>query len=163
LAGGGELSGTPAYMAPEQALGQPPTPAVDVYSLGVLLFELLTGRRAFIGGAIKILAEKQDLERLLPGPGRMPPGRPAPGPAAAGARGRDRPGDGARSRRALPDRGGVAAGARAVGQACARADRAGARGAGPRRRRDDRAARAAGRHRAHSPRIRGAAGARDAP
>lgn len=42
-------SGTPLYMAPEQALGRPPTPQTDEYALGVVLFELFTGLRPFRG------------------------------------------------------------------------------------------------------------------
>jgi serine/threonine protein kinase len=37
---------TPSYASPEQLRGEPPTPAADIYSLGIVLSELLTGHRA---------------------------------------------------------------------------------------------------------------------
>lgn len=43
----GEVFGTPYYLAPEQALGMPVDQRTDIYSLGVVFFEMLTGHRPF--------------------------------------------------------------------------------------------------------------------
>src|SRR5262245_33084193 len=50
--------GTPEYMAPEQAAGQPANAASDAYAIGVMLFEALLGRLPFEGSLHSILAQK---------------------------------------------------------------------------------------------------------
>jgi eukaryotic-like serine/threonine-protein kinase len=46
------IAGTPDYMAPEQLLGKTLTPATDVYALGLVLYEMVTGTRAYPGGGM---------------------------------------------------------------------------------------------------------------
>src|SRR5699024_170295 len=49
----GLLVGTPGYLSPEQVNGQPPTPAADIYALGLLALEARTGQTVFPGPAVE--------------------------------------------------------------------------------------------------------------
>lgn len=63
LGGDGSFIGTAAYVSPEQAKGEPLGPASDIYSLGLVLLECLTGMRSFPGDPLP-----SALARLLRGP-----------------------------------------------------------------------------------------------
>ncbi|HEV8631814.1 MAG TPA: protein kinase [Thermoanaerobaculia bacterium] len=73
-----EIYGTPYYMSPEQIQGQPLDGRSDVFSLGVLIYEMLTGRRPFPGTTVAEVAH-----RIVYEPGAEPTvdGKPLPGAA----------------------------------------------------------------------------------
>ncbi|MDW8810577.1 protein kinase [Streptomyces scabiei] len=62
-----EFVGTPAYVAPESAEGQPQTSAVDIYGAGILMYELVTGRPPFNGqSALEVLHQHLSAEPRRP-------------------------------------------------------------------------------------------------
>ncbi len=68
----GAMPGTPRYMSPEQALGQPIDGRSDLYALGVVLYELLTGKKAFSASSMAALmvqitqAEPEPIAKYAP-------------------------------------------------------------------------------------------------
>ena len=66
------IVGTPRYMAPEQASGLPVTPATDVYSAGIVLYEMLAGQPPFNGETAVEIAMRHVQEPPAP----LPPGTP---------------------------------------------------------------------------------------
>jgi eukaryotic-like serine/threonine-protein kinase len=67
----GDVLGTPAYFAPEQVAGEPVGPAADVYALGLILLECLTGHREYDGTSLEVamarLTRPPDIPATLPG------------------------------------------------------------------------------------------------
>ena len=55
----GQVMGTVQYLAPEQATGKPATPSTDIYSLGIVAYEALAGRRPFTGDNQMAIAMSQ--------------------------------------------------------------------------------------------------------
>jgi len=72
---GGSLKGTLAYMAPEQVRGQRLDKRSDVFSVGVILYELTTGRRLFYGSEVEVMTSI--VERDVTPPSVWIPGYPA--------------------------------------------------------------------------------------
>jgi serine/threonine protein kinase len=62
----GDVLGTPAYFAPEQVSGDAVGPAADVYALGLMLLECLTGRRPFEGTAMEVAMARLNRDPELP-------------------------------------------------------------------------------------------------
>ncbi|GGK35034.1 hypothetical protein GCM10010124_29620 [Pilimelia terevasa] len=161
LTAAGAVLGTASYIAPEQATGGTATPASDVYSLGIVAYQCLAGRRPFEGDNPIEIAMKHAQEPPPPLPGDIPPGikaiveramakepegrwpsaaalagvaRQAVAAAAALARGAAPPGQGGRA--AAPPgqsaRGAAAAGPPARGAAAPNSPARGATGTGAR-------------------------------
>lgn len=68
----GQVMGTVQYLAPEQATGKPPTPATDIYSLGVVAYEALSGKRPFSGENQMAVAMAQINDAPPPLPENIP-------------------------------------------------------------------------------------------
>ncbi|MGV3620572.1 MAG: protein kinase domain-containing protein [Archangium sp.] len=62
----GAIAGTPRYMSPEQVEGKEVDLRADIYSLGIVLYETLTGRQPFDGTTISEILRKQVLDPLPP-------------------------------------------------------------------------------------------------
>jgi hypothetical protein len=121
----GQVMGTVQYLSPEQASGHPASPATDTYSLGIVAYECLAGKRPFTGESQVAIAMAQINEQPPPLPptvatpvqnlvmamiAKKPEDRPASSAAVARAAGALRRGDVAAAAAAVPAvAGGVAA------------------------------------------------------
>ncbi|MEZ6188305.1 MAG: serine/threonine-protein kinase [Planctomycetota bacterium] len=73
----GTIMGSPSYMSPEQAAGDPVDHRADIYSLGATYYHFLTGRPPFTGQLIKVLQQRLSGEQV-PSPGDLVEGVPDP-------------------------------------------------------------------------------------
>ena len=71
----GAIVGTPAYMSPEQGVGQALTPASDIYSLGVVMYEMATGKAPFVAETPMAIVIKH-INEPLPPPSKVNPALP---------------------------------------------------------------------------------------
>ena len=69
----GSIAGSPAYMAPEQVTGGEVGAAADLYALGVIMFEMVTGKLPFVGDTAEQTARKR-LDTPPPSPRSLVPG-----------------------------------------------------------------------------------------
>ena len=69
----GTIFGTPEYMSPEQALGQPADARTDLYSLGIMMYEMLTGRTPFADKELVAVLTRQMTELPPPLPANVNP------------------------------------------------------------------------------------------
>ena len=70
----GQVMGTVQYLSPEQASGKPASPSTDIYSLGIVAYEMLAGKRPFTGESQVAIAMAQ----INDAPPELPPSIPEP-------------------------------------------------------------------------------------
>ena len=75
----GMISGTPEYMAPEVIGGQPLTPASEIYAVGTIVYEMLTGTTPFSGGTCSEICSRHVTDDVVP-PSLRAPDRIVPVP-----------------------------------------------------------------------------------
>jgi serine/threonine protein kinase/Flp pilus assembly protein TadD len=76
-ASGGHLSGTPKYFSPEQARGEEADPRSDIYSLGIVLYEMVTGQAPFLADTLEGYIREHISARPRP-PSKWNPSMPSP-------------------------------------------------------------------------------------
>ncbi|MGA7705529.1 MAG: protein kinase [Solirubrobacteraceae bacterium] len=97
------IAGTPRYMSPEQARGRPTSPATDVYSAGIVLYEMLAGNPPFEHGSVVELGLRHVQDEPPPLPATVPEGLREVVDRALAKAPSERYSDGAAMARALGD------------------------------------------------------------